>query len=177
MREHVFLCPHQHSKAVEVSTSLTPWVPSSLLGFHLQGSTPLSKKTGFRCPKTGLPSLSPNPAHYERKKKRAKAKPRFNYASRKLHTSPPLVILWLEFGFIVIPTCREEWVTKCLLQASRTQLKIRAPVMEDKRENVRLSRDLGMITGLWRSAQCGYEMQVLEMLLVSGGEPEVWFVF
>lgn len=49
--------------------------------------------------------------------------------------------------------------------------------MEDKRENVRLSGDLRMITGLWRSAQCAYEMLVLEMLLVSGGEPEVRFVF
>lgn len=132
MREHVFFCPHHCGKAMEVFTSLMPWVPSSLLDFHLQGSTPLSK-TGFRCPKTGL-RLCLLILHAMKDKKRAKANPHFNYASRKLHTSPPLVILWLEFGFIATPTCREEWETKCLLQASRTQLKIRAPIMEDKRE-------------------------------------------
>lgn len=111
-----------------------------------------------------------------RDKKKSKADPPFVYASRKLHTSP-LVILWLEFGFIAIPTCREEWETKCLLKASRTQLQIRAPIVEDRKENVRLSGDLVMITSLWHNAQCVYEMRVLEMLLVSGGKPEVLFVF
>lgn len=112
-----------------------------------------------------------------RDRKRSKADPPFVYASRKLYTSPPLTILWLEFGFIAIPTCREEGETKCLLKASRTQLQIRAPIVEDRKENVRLSGDLVMISGLWHSAQCVYEMRVLEMLLVSGGKPEVLFVF
>lgn len=49
--------------------------------------------------------------------------------------------------------------------------------MEDRKENVRLSGDLVMITSLWHNAQCVYEMRVLEMLLVSGGKPEVLFVF